>query len=308
MPALPPPLQTLRAFEATGRLLSMALAAAELNVTPGAVSRQIRTLEDDLGVRLFRRMTRSLALTEEGAALHQVVSRSLAELTREAERLRAKDTGTRFTLTTSVSFSRWLAPRLAGLMQQMPEVDVRLDVSDINVDLTGGRVDAAIRYGNGPYPGATCERLLDETIGPVCAPDYRARRGGIANPADLLACNLIREERVLHDDRRLPNWERWFATAGVTGHHRKGPTLSHGSLVIEAALRGEGVALGRSALVTDDISAGRLVSLFPDITLPAGRGYDLVYRDGEADDPRISALRNWLRSEILSISAGAISG
>lgn len=307
MPATPPPLQTLRAFEATGRFLSMALAASELNLTPGAISRQIRTLEDDLGVRLFRRMTRSLAMTEEGAALYQVVSRCLADLAREAERLRATDASARFTLTTSVSFSRWLAPRLAGLMQQMPDVDVRLDVSDINVDLTDGRVDAAIRYGNGPYPGASCERLLDETIGPVCAPDYRARMDGIPTPADLLACNLIREERVLHDDRRLPGWERWFLTVGVDGHHRKGPTLSHGSLVIEAALRGEGVALGRSALVADDIAAGRLIALFPDLAVPAGLGYDLVYRTGEADNPRINVLRNWLMREISTIRSDAAS-
>ena len=164
-PVLLPPLQTLRAFEATGRFRSMALAASELHVTPGAISRQIRALEDDLGVRLFRRTTRSL--------------------------------------------------------------------------------------------------------------------------------------------RSLPNWERWFAAAGVAGAHRKGPTLSHGSLVIEAALRGEGVALGRSALAADDNSAGRLVALFPDIMLPAGRGYDLVYRTGAADDPGIEALRTWLQDETAAIRAGA---
>ncbi|MAW88482.1 MAG: LysR family transcriptional regulator [Phyllobacteriaceae bacterium] len=299
MAVRPPPLQTLRAFEAAGRLLSMALAAQEMNVTPGAISRQIQTLEDDLGVALFRRMTRRIALTEEGVGLHQVVSRALAELTREAERLRARDVTPRLTISTSVSFaSKWFAPRLHRLMARLPDADIRLEVSDVNVDLSDGRVDAALRYGTGTYPGTVAERILNETMSPVCSPDYRERMGGLADPAGLLRCTLLNESRVLHDDSALPNWERWFAAAGVTFARPRGPTLSHGSLTIEAALRGEGVALGRSVLVAEDIAAGRLVEPFPQIRLPAGRGYDLVHRPGEEADPRIAALRDWLQEEV----------
>jgi LysR family glycine cleavage system transcriptional activator len=277
----------------------MALAAAELNVTPGAVSRQIQTLEDDLGVALFRRMTRRIALTEEGMALHQVVSRALAELAREAERLRSRDTAPRLTLSTSVSFaSKWFAPRLHRLIARLPDVDIRLEVSDVNVDLSDGRVDAALRYGTGAYPGAESERILDETMTPVCSPDYRVRMGGLADAADLARCTLLHEQRVLHDDSTLPNWLRWFAAAGVAGVRTRGPTLSHGSLTIEAALRGEGVALGRSVLVAEDIAAGRLVEPFPQIRLPAGRGYDLVHRPNEENEPRIAALRGWLKEEV----------
>lgn len=303
MSVRPPPLQTLRAFEAAGRLLSMALAAAELNVTPGAVSRQIQTLEDDLGVALFRRMTRRIALTEEGVRLHQVVSRSLAELAREAERLRARDAAPRLTISTSVSFaSKWFAPRLHRLMARLPDVDIRLEVSDVNIDLSDGRVDAALRYGIGTYPGTVADRILAETMSPVCSPDYRTCMGGLAAPADLLRCTLLNESRVLHDDSALPNWERWFAAAGVEKARSRGPTLSHGSLTIEAALRGEGVALGRSVLVAEDIAAGRLVELFPQIALPAGRGYDLVHRPGEEQDPRIAALRDWLSEEVAALN------
>ncbi len=299
MPIRPPPLQTIRAFEASGRLLSMALAAAELNVTPGAVSRQIQTLEDDLGVALFRRMARRIALTEEGAALHQVVSRALAELSREAERLRARHSTPRLTITTSVSFaSKWFAPRLHRFMAQLPDVDIRLEVSDVNIDLSDGRVDAALRYGAGFYPGTVSERILDETMSPVCSPDYRSRMGGLTEPADLASCTLLHEQRVLHDDSTLPNWQRWFAAAGVAGVRARGPTLSHGSLTIEAALRGEGVALGRSVLVAEDIAAGRLVEPFPQVRLPAGRGYDLVHRPNEENEPRIAALRSWLKEEV----------
>lgn len=294
-----PPLQTLRTFEATGRLLSMALAAAELNVTPGAVSRQIQALEQDLGVTLFRRMTRRIVLTEDGTALHQVVSRTLAQLAREADRLRSLDASPRLTLSTSVSFaSKWVAPRLHRLIALLPDADIRLEVSDVNIDLTDGRVDAALRYGTGTYPGTVSERILDETMSPVCSPDYRAGMGGLTALADLSRCTLLHERRVLHDDGTLPNWERWFAAAGVAGIRARGPTLSHGSLTIEAALRGEGIALGRSVLVAEDIAAGRLVELFPQVRVPAGRGYDLVYRPGEDESPHIAALRGWLHDEV----------
>lgn len=304
----PPPMQTLRAFEAAGRLLSMALAAAELSVTAGAVSRQIQTLEDDLGVVLFRRMTRRIALTEEGAALHQVVSRALAELTREADRLRTLGSVPRLTISTSVSFaSKWFAPRLHRLMERLPDVDIRLEVSDVNVDLTDGRVDAALRYGTGAYPGTASERILEETMSPVCSLDYRGRTGGLAEPSDLTRCTLLNEQRVLHHDWALPNWEHWFAVAGVAGLRSRGPTLSHGSLIIEAALRGEGVALGRSVLVAEDVAAGRLVEPFPDIRLPAGRGYDFVYRPSDEDDPRIAALRDWLKEEVQEFLAATAS-
>src|SRR3546814_263506 len=299
MPIRLPPLQTLRAFEAAGRLLSMSLAAAELHVTPGAVSRQIRALEEDLGIALFRRMTRRIALTEDGAALHQVVGRALAELAYEADRLRTQRGTVRLTISTGVSFaSKWFAPRLHRLMARLPEVDIRLDVTDTNVDLSDGRVDAAIRYGMGRYPQTVSERILDETVSPVCSPEYRARSGGLSDPADLARCPLLHEERLLHDDRALPNWELWFTAAGLAGIRSRGPTFSHGSLTIEAAIRSEGVALGRSALVAEDVATGRLVEPFPEVRLPAGRGYDLVLRPGNEDNPSIGILRHWLGDEV----------
>ncbi|WP_206412944.1 LysR substrate-binding domain-containing protein [Nitratireductor soli] len=226
--------------------------------------------------------------------------------------VRARDATPRFTLSTSVSFaSKWFAPRLHRLMARLPDVDIQLEVSDVNVDLTDGRVDAALRYGTGTYPGTVSARILDETMSPVCSPDYRAHMDGLSAPVDLTRCTLLNESRVLHDDSALPNWERWFAAAGVAGARSRGPTLSHGSLTIEAALRGEGIALGRSILVAEDIAAGRLVEPFPQIRLPVGRRYDLVHRPGEKDDPRIAALRDWLKEEVrtfLTATASAPSG
>jgi LysR family glycine cleavage system transcriptional activator len=288
-----PPLQTLRAFEAAGRLSSMTLAAEELNVTHGAVSRHIKTLEAHLGVALFERLTRRIVLTEAGAEFLPVVTRNLTELTREAERLRSLNAATRLTLSTSVSLaSKWLAPRLHRLMLRLPDYDVHLDVTDINVDLADGRIDAAVRYGTGHYPNAVAERILDETVTPMCSPSYWSRTGAWSSPTELARCTL------LHEDRMLANWEQWFALTGLAKLRSRGPAYSHGSLAIEAALRGEGVVLGRSVLVAEDLAAGRLIAPFPELTLKAERGYDLVYRPGTQDHPKVRAVRDWLADEI----------
>lgn len=269
----------------------MTRAAEELHLTHGAISRHIRTLEDDLGQTLFLRLTRRIALTEVGADFHSVVARLLGELSSEAQRLRGHDPGNRLCISTSVSFaSKWLAPRLSRLNAFCPQFDVRMDVTDLNVDLRAGHVDAAIRYGFGRYPNAMAERVLEESVTPVCSPGYP---GVLKQPADLLRCAL------LHEVGMLANWEQWFALAGL-GKRRPpgGPSYSHGSMAVEAAIRGEGVALARSTLVADDVAAGRLVAPFPALRLKAERGYDLVYRIGERDDPRIVALRAWLQAEI----------
>lgn len=289
-----PPLQTLRAFEAAARLLSMTLAAGELHLTHGAISRHIRTLEEDLGQPLFRRMTRRIELTPAGVEFHAVVARVLGELHGEALRQRGEDLARRLSISTSVSFaSKWLEPRLQRLKMRHPEFDVHLDVTDLNVDLRSERVDAAIRYGDGRYANVAIERLMHETVTPVCSARYQTRVGRLESPADLLHCTL------LHEDRMLANWDRWLTLAKVGKVRRKGgPAYSHGSMAIEAAIRGEGVALGRSTLVADDIAQGRLVAPFAHLWLKAERGYDLIYRIGEQDNPKIVALREWLLAEI----------
>jgi len=289
-----PPLQTLRAFEATARLLSMTLAAQELHVTHGAISRHIRTLEADLGSVLFLRTTRQIALTRAGADLHATVARLFAELAAEAQRLRSGQADQRLTISTGISFaSKWLAPRMASLKACCPQFDVQMDVTDLCVDLRDGHADVAIRHGYGHYPHAMWERVLEEYVTPVCSPGYLAQVGGLTQPADLLRCTL------LHEVGMHANWSQWFAMAGL-GKLRvpRGPSISHGSVAVEAAIRGEGVAVARSTLVADDIAAGRLVAPFPHQRLGAERGYDLVYRVGERDSPKVVAVRAWLQQEL----------
>jgi len=293
-----PPLQTLEAFESAGRLLSMSLAGKELHVTHGAISRQIKTLETHLGLPLFRRMTRKIALTEAGASYFELVSRLLLELRRETESLQRQRHTRRLLVSSGVSFaSKWLTPRLHRLMAHFPDDDVHLDVTDAPIDFLAGNIDVVLRYGNGRYENAVAERLMDETISPVCAPDYRARMGGIVEPEALMQCQLI------HEIGMPSTWAHWFAMMGLRSSGLKGPGFSRGSMTIEAAIRGEGVALGRSVLVAEDVAAGRLVSLFPDAKLDVEWGYDLVYRVGHQNDPKVRAFRSWIADEVRTFLA-----
>ncbi|MBP1884125.1 transcriptional regulator GcvA [Sinorhizobium mexicanum] len=296
-----PPLQTLRAFEATGRRLSMTLAAQELHLTHGAVSRQIKALEDHLGVQLFRRMIRRIELTEAGQSFFSTVTRLLSELSREAEDIRRRSDTSRLVVSCGVSFaSKWLTPRLHRLMGNYPDLDVHLEVTDVPVDFVSGHVDVALRYGNGQYPFATAERIMNETVSPVCSPDYRGKMGGLHAAEDLTKCKLI------HEIGMNTTWERWFAMMQLPYPGMRGPGYSHGSMSIEAAIRSAGVALGRSVLVAEDLAAGRLVSLFPQARLEVEWGYDLVYRIGNQDHPKVNAFRNWIAQEVREFTHGIL--
>ena len=289
-----PPLQTLRAFEATARLSSMTLAAAELHVTHGAISRQIRKLEEHLEFKLFFRLTRQIILTDQGVEFHHVVTRLLSDLLRESERLRGRNQIKSLRISTTVSFaSKWLAQRLSRFSQRYPEFDIQLDVTDINVDLNDGQVDAAIRYGLGNYRDVSSERMFDETVTPVCSPGFLKKHNGLTEIKELLNCIL------LHEYKMQANWQAWFEMAGEKNFScHQGPLWTLGSMATEAAIRGEGIALGRSVLIADDVAAGRLVVPFPQYKLKAERGYDLVYRPYDKDTFKITILRQWLTEEM----------
>lgn len=288
-----PPLQTLQAFEATGRRLSMTLAAQELHLTHGAVSRQIKALEDHLGVPLFRRLTRRIELTDAGQAFFSTVTRLLSELAREAEELRRRSDTSRLIVNCSVSFaSKWLTQRLHRLIASSPDLDIHLEVTDAPVDFATSHVDVALRYGDGDYTFAASERIMNETVSPVCSPDYRDKMGGLALMEELTRCQLI------HEIGMNTTWESWFAMMGLPYPGGRGPGYSHGSMSIDAAVRGMGVALGRSVLVAEDLAAGRLISLFPEAKLEVAWGYDLIYKIGNQDHPKVRAFRHWILREM----------
>lgn len=289
-----PPLNSLRAFESAARLLSFTKAADELSVTQSAVSHQVKGLEDWAGIPLFRRDGRAVALTEAAQKFLPAVTQALDQLALAGRKLQAVDPGQGWlTVAVMPSFAgKWLVPRLAGFRAQHPKIDVWLASFEAQSGALGADVDIAIRYGREDLPGLTRIKFLDEELFPVCAPQIAAQ---LKEPADLARVTL------LHDELR-EDWAMWLRTAGITTvDSNRGPGFDDSGLLIQAAIEGLGVALGRSVLVKGDLDAGRLVRPFA-TSLPGGSTYSLVYPPELENAPKIKAFREWL------LAAAAVSG
>ena len=286
-----PPLNAMRAFEAAARHLSFTRAAGELNVTQAAISHQVKALEERLGVTLFRRLNRALLLTDAGQAYLPPLREAFDTLAAASDRLRADDSRGVLTITTLPSIAaRWLVPRLGRFREAHPDIDLRIDASQHLTDFGRENVDVALRYGGGEWDGMRAERLMGEDFFPVCSPALREGERPLREPDDL------RHHTLLHDDNRT-DWTMWFLAAGIAGGDpARGPAFSDSSLVLQAAIEGQGVALGRSALAAADLAAGRLVKPF-DISLPGSWAYYVVYPEATAERPKIIAFRDWLMAE-----------
>jgi len=287
-----PPLNALRAFEAAARHLSFTKAADELYVTQAAVSHQIKSLEEALGLKLFRRLNRALLLTEEGQTYLPSVRSALDTLAVATERLTRQDETGRLTVSAIPSFaSLWLVPRLSRFREQNPDIDIRLDANEHLVDFDAGDVDVAIRYGRGNYPGLVSERFMNEDLFPVCAPSLLKGPHPLREPGDL------RHHTLLHDDMRM-DWRMWCMAAGVDDIDvTRGPTFNASDMVIRAAIDGQGVALGRSALALDALADGRLVKPF-DVALESDFAYYVVCPETDVDRPKVQAFWDWVFAEV----------
>lgn len=292
MPRDLPPLSTLRAFDAAAELGSFSLAAERLNLTHGAVSRAIKTLEDALGVVLFERSHRKVRLTRAGDIYAEEVRFALNHLRTGAKRIEAEAETGALAVTTFDSFAaKWLMPRLSRFRAAAPEIDLRLFVTDDIVDFNRDRIDIAIRFGTGPYQGLEAERLLEEETFPVCAPDLTSGPHALRAPADL------RHHTLIHDDMDIV-WSSWLAAAGVSGiDTSRGPFYNHSAHGIQAAIEGQGVALARSALVADDLKTGRLVRPF-ELSVKSPFAYWVVYPRHALERPKVRAFRDWAFSEV----------
>lgn len=295
-PALPS-LHALHVFEVAARLGSFTKAGAELRVTQTAVSHQIKQLEGELDVLLFRRTGRGLELTRDGQAWLTELSVIFARLREANRKLRRRSKNERpvVSLTTLPSFgARWLVPRLGAFLAKHPELDLRISASEAIVDFTREPIDVGIRFGPGPYPGLLAEKLLDDFFVAVAAPNKATR---LKKPADFLRQTLLFDD---HEDA----WSRWFAALGVTApaitrYHQ----LTDSSLLVEAAVQGQGVALARWSLVQDELAAGRLLRVLPRAEpLPVGHAYSLVGLRETFRRPEIAAFRDWLRLEIAALA------
>lgn len=284
-----PSLNGLRAFEAAARHLSFTKAAAELNVTQTAVSHMIRRLEEQLGIRLFIRRNRALALTPEAQAYLPAVRSAFDDLRRATEQLRRTDQGRVLTVTTLPSLAaKWLLPRLADFQARHPEIDLRLTASAQVVDLRREGIDAAVRYGHGIWPGHRADFLMTEDVFPVCSPRLLGTGPPLRTPADLA------QHTLLHVSSYRENWRMWLTAAGLPAlQPAHEVTFDIVVLALQAAIDGLGVALGRTRIFERDLAAGRLVKPF-DITLPADAGFYFVVPAETAEQPKIRVLRDWL--------------
>jgi len=292
-----PPLNALKAFEACARHLSVSLAARELGVTPGAVSQQIRVLEDHAGGPLFKRDSGVTALTTLGATLQPVLREAFEHLKRAADIVYGA--GVRQSLTVSVppSFAnRWLVPRLARFSADHPEIEVWVSADMQLADVAGGRADVAVRYGHGDYPGVRTETLLDGGVLPVCSPELLKGEHPLHRPADLAHHTLIHVSPSPMEEPR-PDWSTWLGSRKLDAVDATvGPRFDQTAFAIEDAARGRGVALAPRAFVTEDLAAGRLIIPFADGYLPTDMAYRVVTRRSHVR-PEAQVFVAWLREE-----------
>lgn len=296
-----PSLDSLRAFEVAARHLNFTRAADELHVTQSALSHRIKALEDELGVQLFRRLTRKLELTPEGTALAEGMARAVAEIRRAVAALGRAGRAGPLTVTTLPSVAvRWLVPRLARFRALNPTVEVRVAAEPELIDLTTRRADIALRFGLGKYPGLKATRLMGDVVFPVASPDLLARIGPITQPAEIVKFPLLFDTAAENDQSRS-NWQSWADHCGAGAiASSEGLLFNNALLVLEAAARGLGAAMARRSLVLDELSAGRLVRLLPHES-PTNYDYFAVTLPDMEDDPSLQAFIRWMLAECQTI-------
>lgn len=292
-----PPLQNLRAFEAAARLASFTRAADELSVTQGAVSRQVRNLEGYLGLALFVRADRGVYVTEAGARYQVTVREALERVAQATAELTADRGAGPITVgATSAIASLWLMPRLTGFRRREPELDIRVLASDRDVERASAEVDLLIEYARGPLADEGVRRLFGEAIFPVCSPEYLRERAPPRAAGDLAAETLL----ALDDDHPdWMDWSEWFRGAGVDSAQaertpsRRPIRINNYPALLQAAIAGQGIALGWRHLVDDFVGAGSLLPLLNDRRQGQGAFYLRTTRPAPDGSP-VARLRDWL--------------
>ena len=286
-----PPLNPLRSFEAAARHQSFTRAADELCVTQGAVSHQVKALEAELGLKLFNRERQGLAITEAGRDYLGVVRDAFDRIALGTDRLLQRAKAGVITVSASPDFAaKWLVSRLGRFAEAHPEIELRVSAAMHHVDFAREDVDLAIRHGAGDWAGLDAVNLCFEELFPVCSVALLRGGRGIRLPRDVLQFPLLHL-----DDRR--NWSRWLEAAGASGEGLlHGPIFNHASMLIDAAIDGQGIALARTALAAADLINGRLVRLFQ-FALPLKKTYWIVCPQATSSIPKIAMFRQWLLAE-----------
>jgi LysR family glycine cleavage system transcriptional activator len=299
-----PPLSALRAFEAAARHLSLTLAARELSVTPGALSHQIRGLEEFLGLKLFERRVRSIALTAAGKQLYPGLQSGFARIREAVHSLEPAHAAHVLVVSTSPGLtSKWLAPRLYRFAAAYPEIDVRISSSAANANFATDGIDLAVRnmpVDAVPDSGLEMEKLVDVTYIPVCSPRLIEKHGPMKDAQALARVPLIHDES-LSQRRASPNWSDWFAAAGVVDVDlSRGLRFTSSDHAMDAAGEGAGVLLAHDIMAYDWLRAGRLVNPVR-FALPAGRNFSLVWAKGRKPSPAAENFRRWIKEEAAAL-------
>lgn len=303
-----PPLNALRAFEAAARRLSFTKAAEELNVTPGAISQHIRQLEDYAGTPLFKRTGRSVLLTDAAQAALPMVRDAFDQIAEAGRIMQAPARKGRVMVSSAPSFAaKWLAPRLESFHSQHADVEAWVSADSGLTDFTVADADIAIRYGGGDYDGLKSEKLLDETVLPVCSPGLLEGPDAIRKPEDLAKHTLIHDVST-EVDPSCPDWTSWLQARGVAESvdGSRGPRFNQSALAIEAAATGRGVVLAKRAIAATDIARGRLIAPFADGSISVEYGYWLVWPKGRHLSEDVRAFIRWVKSEAASSEVAGV--
>lgn len=297
-----PPLSALLAFEAVARRLSFSRAAEELHVTPGAVSQQVRSLEQRMGEPLFQRTRRSVSLTGAARLMLPDVQSALQLLARATEEKAGAPTAKTLTISVAPSFAtKWLLPRLPAFSETYPEIDLRISATVSLADFGRDGPDLAIRFGPGEYDELQSEKLLSEALTPMCSPQMAGVRS-LRRPEDLKRFRLLHDASIPDQGDPCP-WARWLALAGASQVPRdSGMRFSLAEHALQAAIDGAGVVLGRICLAERDLAAGRLVRPFT-LALPLEVGYYLVMPRKRRERGEVRSFREWIMGAVKQSAA-----
>lgn len=292
-------LNGLRAFEAAARHLSFSLAAKELNVTPAAIGQQVKLLEEWLGVSLFERRSSGasrLVLTNEALQGLPDITRGFDALSQGLNLLKPIEVNSILTVAVSPAFAaKWLLMRIDGFQTSHPEWDLRLDTNIRTVDYLAEGIDIGVRYGKGEWEGLEKSLLMTESVFPVCAPDLVEK--GLFGLDNLINFPLL-HDLSLPKESGFPSWSSWAKQNNIHNiNAEKGLKINNSASVIQAAISGQGVALGRSVLVQEDLDCGRLVKPFPDLKCHIELAYYIVWKSNGLESEKVRVFKEWLHSQ-----------
>lgn len=295
-------LNALRAFEASARHQSFSAAADELNVTPAAVGQLVKSLEDYLGMTLFQRNTGGkarLVVTEVALMALPDIRAGFDRLTLGLEKLQAQTSTGVLTVAISPAFAaKWLLPRIDTFQQAYPDIDIRLDTNLKPVDFSRHGIDIAVRYGQGNWSGLVAEKLMDEEVFPVCSPAfYQKYQHRLQQSESLLGLPLI-HDLTMDAHSGFTTWYLWLKYNQISNEPtQRSLQINNSAAVLQTAIDGHGVALARSVMAADDLKAGRLIRLYPDMQCSSVLAYYMVYREECRNIPKLVAFKTWLTGE-----------